>query len=179
MEDAPVRQTKSDQVSEIEIGQSSGPSSVQPKNVRLINPDPSVDNKKLDTYQTQMTARIEAQKELESEIAETSRKIAELENSRISTKWGILTTAVVGGLVAGVVDVLAVPLTCCIVVGAIVGVLAGAVTSYALYKRNCNLQTQIELLKQLKGAREDVWIANKRLIDAYGNLQTATEELNR
>ncbi|MDR2776482.1 MAG: hypothetical protein LBB17_00330, partial [Puniceicoccales bacterium] len=118
-------------------------------------------------YRDQMDANKETQTKLQNEIGKISQEIAELGSAHMPTKkismFALMATVAIGGIVAVTASIFAAPLTCCIVVGALVGVLVGAATAITLHRRNCHLQEQGKLLERVRSANTGLSIASAAL----------------
>jgi hypothetical protein len=133
------------------LGQSNEPSRIYLNPQRLPDPSRPVNRKMLDTHRAQTKTSMEELKKPLMSMGEIAKR-------------ALITAVAIGGIVGTASSVLATaPLSCCIVVGALVGVFGGTVTAVTLYKNNYNQQERIGGSKS-KGLR----IANEGSIDAYG-----------
>ncbi|MDR1232812.1 MAG: hypothetical protein LBJ75_00910 [Puniceicoccales bacterium] len=180
-------QAKLDQVSTTRTGQNKESPNVQSKKGRLtsnssVTAERTLGSRSVIDYQAKIENRAKGQEKLQSAVAETSTKIAELKEAHMPigkiVKWALTVAAVVGGVVALAAGIFAAPLVCCIVVGILVGVLVGAAAGFALHKNNCNLQARAEILEQVQNLQGSLQEANEATIDAFGEVDSVTKELD-
>jgi chromosome segregation ATPase len=132
-------------------------------------------------FQEVKASREEELKKLQDEGGKLDQQIDKLKNSHMSVKGivkrALLAAIIACGLITAATGGFGAPVACCIVVGVLVGILAGVAVSFALHKGNCDRQTQISLLERARDLGEGAKKANEGLMGAYGSLEVMTKEV--